>query len=227
MNPRAFGSEVDGRQVIAKAKFGESIIPKSIVVSNFAPNIEPFIAFPLLALVHGLEIKRLSSFSHIGSGRYDVPPLKPIFVNFQFLEESIGAEYAINGPSDIAGWQIASVEETYVARIRISCEEKADTARPNTDVSPLENAGIFRLALSGIFSGLPEIPGSPPQRNGGERENGGEQRDNLFVELVKDVPNPSKKSPDISDERAAKGGAVFCIGVILAGIVTDLLAGRK
>lgn len=155
MNSRAFGREVDSCQVIAKAKFGESIIPKSIIVSNFAPNIEPFIAFPLLAFVHGLEINRFSSFSHVGSRRYDVLPLKPIFVNFQFFEESIGAEYAINGPSDIAGWQIASVEETYIAGICVSCEEKADTARPDTDVSPLENAGIRRLALCSVFGGLP------------------------------------------------------------------------
>lgn len=78
-----------------------------------------------------------------------------------------------------------------------------------------------------IFTGDPKLPSGPPQSNGRNCEDGGKKSDNFFVKVVENMSDPNKGTPDISDDRAGKGGAVFFVGIFLAGIVAYLIAGRK
>jgi hypothetical protein len=73
----------------------------------------------------------------------------------------------------------------------------------------------------------PKLSGRPPERDSGKRENSSEESNNLLVVVMQEVPDPNKDAPNISDERAGKGGAVFFGGILLAGVVAYLIARRK
>ena len=206
---------------IGMAKIHEPFLPKSIQVFHASPNKPIFI----VAGKGGVKGVRSPSEYSINGDEAEI--FRQIVVaEGRWFPCAAFSGKCFNNPSEISSWQSPDIFKANVSN-QMRCCRGANALRHSLDIGALEDSSIVRLGLSGVFGGLPEIAGGPPKRNGGAGENDCEKRDNLFVVFVQKMTDPSKESPDISDERAAKGGAVFFGGIILAGIVAYLIAGRK
>jgi hypothetical protein len=205
---------------IRVAKIQESFNPETIKIFYSPPNEQISVFFDIPRHRFSCSSPKLSCDWHNGRA------LQFRIWDDWRLPRLVALGKPLDYPSKFSGGQPPDIFKDNVSDQILICG-RANAVWGGADIGPLEDSGVIRLTLRGFFSGPPETASGPPQSNGGKGKNDGEERDNFLVELVKDMPNPNADAPNISDERAGKGGAVFFCGILLAGIVAYLIAGRK
>jgi hypothetical protein len=156
--------------IIAEAKPSETVVVETVVVSNFAPHIEPARA-AISGCVETLAFNSGRPLSHLNSGRDDIFPLKAILLNREILQPTFIGKHTVNKPSNISRREVANVLESNVAgKERLPAGETSDAKRIYAQVSALKDSSIFDLNKYTDTGGYPKTDGRNGQHSGEQRE---------------------------------------------------------
>lgn len=155
----------DAGHIVSVTEPREADFPKAIVVTNFTPNEQPSLVCSDHKGIERPTVEAPTALPHAAMRHDDVLPLKFGFVDREKRPLVIRVVTPVNAPTDVSGWQVASVFDHDLAGVAIfAAGEAADAERSDRDVGALKDARIALLALPGIAGGSPQFVSGVPQK---------------------------------------------------------------
>jgi len=208
--------------VISVAEPSEPTIREAIVVSNDTIDVDEYWRF-----IH----PAIPRARHCQQVRQDEAPIRPSrsfrvgcndYVSLRVVGRK-GFQFAISAgdhfdrPTQIPGWQIASILEADESEQVSVVDQQTKTKRLNTEISALQDASIALLRLSGGVGGPPKLIGGEPKTYRGDSQDNRERADDALIVRFE----PAVGLFEGERRSHVEGGAIFSV-IVIGGLLTVL-----